>query len=122
MLSIQHLGLVAVLTTQNDTVDTGDHDNLVNRPDNISFIKFSCTIDGSSQDIRVTQAETLSFQFCHRLPQHLFDVAAETVSEISVPISTTRKLGASRLLGACFASTALGSRTTPLFTPINSAP
>ena len=48
MLSIQHLDQVAFLTAQNDTVGIGDPGNLVSRPDNISFIKFSCTMYGAS--------------------------------------------------------------------------
>ena len=113
MLSIQHPDPVAFLTTQNDTVNIGDPDGLVNRPDNISFIKFSCTMDGDSHDARVTQADTLSYQVCLCLPHHLLDVATKSVSVVSVPISTTRKLVVSCLLGACFASTALVGRTSP---------
>ena len=110
MLSIQYFDLVAFLTANHSTVGIGDPENLINRPDNIYFIKFSCTTYGASQDIRVTPADTLSFQFCMYLPQHWFDVAAKIVSIVSAPISTTGKLGASCSLRACFSSTALSGR------------
>ena len=120
ILSIQYFDLVAFLTANHSTVGIGDPENLINRPDNIYFIKFSCTTDGASQDIRVTPADTLSFQFCMYLPQHWFDVAAKIVSIVSAPISTTGKLRASRSLGACFVSTALVSHTTRPSNPATS--
>ena len=120
MLSIQHLDPVAFLATKCVTVDIGDPDDLLTRPDDIAFIKFNCTMDGATQDIRVTQADTLSFQFCLRLPQHLLDIASKTVSVVSAPVVTTKRLGVSRSLGAYFASTAVGSRVPPPSTPTTS--
>ena len=113
MLSIQYLDPVAFLTAHNNTVDIDDPDNIVNRPDNISFMKFNCTMNGASQDACVTQADTPVFQFFLCLSRHLFDVAAITYSVVSVPFSTTKKLGTSCLLGVCFASMPISGSTTP---------
>ena len=57
---------------------------LSERPEDLTFFRFQCDLDGQEVDKRVTMAGDFSFQFCLRLPQHLFNVTDNTVEDISV--------------------------------------
>ena len=39
----------------------------------ITYVRFRCTMHGSSIDLRVIKSPDLSFHFCLRLPQHTSD-------------------------------------------------
>jgi hypothetical protein len=57
---------------------------LSERPEDLTFFRFQCDLDGQEVDKRVTMAGDFSFQFCWRLPQHLFNVTDNTVEDISL--------------------------------------
>jgi len=54
------------------------------RPEDLTFFRFQCDLDGREIDNRIMMAGDISFQFCLRLPQHLLNVANNTVEDISV--------------------------------------
>ena len=57
---------------------------LKERPDDLTYFRFQCDLDGSEVDKRVTTAGEFNFQFRLRLPQHLFCVKDDTVETISM--------------------------------------
>ena len=78
-------------------------------------MRFHCTLSGESIDVCIATMDTLSFQFCHRLPQHHLDILAKNFT----PVASTPGHGSNvaRSLGACVAaSTPPPSPTTPAST------
>ena len=67
--------------TIDNVLDLGFH------PDDITSVKFRCTLDGSLMDIRITGDHQLSFQFCLQLPRHTYDVNVDTYTDTSNPNS-----------------------------------
>ena len=57
--------------------------------DDITFVKFRCTIEISTMDCRITNDRKLSFQFYLRLPHHTYDVHVDKYMAMSNPGSTT---------------------------------
>lgn len=62
-----------------------DVSDVESRPDDITFVKSRCTLDGSLMDSRIKSEYQLSFQFSFRLPQHSYDVQAGTYTATSTP-------------------------------------
>ena len=128
ILQVEVLEPVAFLNSKSKEIAIGDPADLSTRPEDISFIKMRCTMDGESQDARVTRANAVSFQFCLRLPQHSFDVASSVISTISTPVAHG-KASTARSLNSCFSASSPtaadllqpSSATTPPGTPINTS-
>ena len=67
-LNPMFLDPVAFLKSDDDEVKIGDPSDKTQRPLDITYVRFRCTIHGSSIDPRVIKALDLSFNFCLRLP------------------------------------------------------
>jgi len=72
-------------------------EKLKDRPDNVTFFRFSYNLDPSSMDKRIKQKPTF-FSFCLRLPQHKYYKKEGTVKEIFSP-ATKQKPGKSKMTG-----------------------
>ena len=83
ILNIAHFEPIAFLTSTNKVVKISNPDDLDQRPDDISFLRFRCIADGTAIDNRVARADVLNFQFCLRLPQHIYDVKGETYKAVA---------------------------------------
>ena len=57
---------------------------LFNRPEGISFFRFSFNLDPMSVDYRINQRLTF-FLFCFRLPQHRYRKKEDRIEEIFSP-------------------------------------
>ena len=72
---------LAFLTSTAKVVDFGDDiTDLTKRPEDINFLRFRCVLDGATLDKRVNHTPPLSFHFCLRLPQYLYDVDVKTAT------------------------------------------
>lgn len=56
---------------------------LSKRPENITFSRFQCNIDGIAMDKRIKEAGSLSFPFCLRLPRHIYSVYTDDVTLVN---------------------------------------
>ena len=101
MLKIGFLEPLASMNSTGKVVQIDDPNDIVKRPEDITFLRLCCTMDGESQDKRITTVNTLSFQFCLRFPHHELDVLTQKFTLLSTPMSK-RKCGVSRSLSACF--------------------
>ena len=61
---------------------------LSDRPEGLSFFRFSFSLDPSSIDARISQ-KPVFFTFCLRLPQHRYHKAEDKIEEIFSPIART---------------------------------
>ena len=68
MFNVGFLELIVFLNSQGKTFQIGDPDDLLKRPEDITYFKLRCVLDGESQDHGVTTAETPNFQFYLLLP------------------------------------------------------
>ena len=116
MLKIGFLEPLAFINSTGKVVQIDDPNDIMKRPEDITFLRLRCTMDGESQDKQITTVDTLSLQFCLRFPHHKFDVSTQTATLLSTPISQ-RKCGASRSLNACFSATTGGNTTPPHIPP-----
>ena len=57
--------------------------NKQQRPVDITYVRFRCTMYGSSIDLRVVKSPDLSFHFCLHLSQHTFD---DTTGNVTLSI------------------------------------
>ena len=84
---------VAFLKSNGDEVKIGDPSDKTQRPVDITYVRFRCTLHGSSINHRVIKALDLSFHFCLRLPQHTYDDTITNVTLIAnysrIPTSST---------------------------------
>ena len=106
-LSLQNLEPLVFLTSRNKVVNISDPTDLKSRPDDITFFRIRCVMNGSFIDKIVTTIPHLSFQFCLRLPQSIYDITAYTanlIKSLSVsypPVTTTRSVN------SCFSVTCI---------------
>ena len=84
VFNVDNLHPSAFLNSDGKTVKFTPTVGLKERPDDLTYFRFQCDLDGSEVDKRVTTAGEFNFQFCLRLPQHLFCVKDDTVETISV--------------------------------------
>ena len=68
LLNPMFLDPVEFLKSDGDEAKIGDPSDKTQRPLDITYVRFRCTIHGSSIDPRVIKALDLSFNFCLRLP------------------------------------------------------
>ena len=68
-------------------VGVEDATDLKNYPEDITYLRFSCLVDGASIDHRVITVNSLSFQFSLKLHQYIYDVDANTAT----PVITSQK-------------------------------
>jgi len=83
VFNICNLHPSAFLNSDGKTLKFAPTVKLSDRPEDLTFFRFQCDLDGNTVDKRVTKAGDLSFQYCLRLPQHLFNVTNNTVEDIS---------------------------------------
>ena len=102
LLNPMFLDPVEFLKSDGDEAEIGDPSDKTQRPVDITYARFRCTMHGSSIDPRVINAPDLSFNFCRRLPQHIYDDTTSIVTLIAnsprIPTSSTT----ARALGAWF--------------------
>ena len=84
VFNVENLHPSAFLNSDGKTVKFTPTVGLKERPDDLTYFRFQCDLDGSEVDKRVTTAGEFNFQFCLRLPQHLFCVKDDTVETISL--------------------------------------
>ena len=120
MLKIDFLEPLAFMISTAKVVHISDPNELLKHPEDITFLKLRCTMDGESQDKRATIADTRSFQFFLWFPQHEMDVASEVFTLVSMSPNTRKSTsGISRSLGSCFSAASSGNIMPP-FTPTSS--
>ena len=106
---------IAFLKSDWNEVKIGDPTDKTQRPVDITYVRFRCTMHGSSIDPRVIKSPDLSFHFCLRLPQHTYDDITGNVTPIvSSPYTPTSSTTVC-VLGTCFA--AISSDTNSASTP-----
>jgi len=81
--NIDNLNASAFLTSTDKQAHLAS-EKLEDRPDNVTFFRFSYNLDPSSVDKRINQKPTF-FSFCLRLPQHKYYKKEGTVEEIFHP-------------------------------------
>ena len=73
-ITIPYLEPLTFLNSAGKVKSIDNTSELGSRPDDITFFKLRCTVDGASVDKRIMSDCQSSFQFCLRLPQHTYDV------------------------------------------------
>ena len=122
--TIPHLEPLAFLTSSAKVVNFGDDIiDLSERPEDITFVRFRRVLDGSSLDKRVIHTHPLSFHFCLRLPQYLYDVDTKIVtpSGPTIDVPTPTAPGAVAQYLASVFEAAVGTPTAPTL-PTTSSP
>ena len=66
-ISIPYLEPLAFLTSAGKVKTIDNVSDLKSCPDDITFFKFRCTVEGSTMDCRIKNYSKLSFHFCLRL-------------------------------------------------------
>ena len=84
VFNIANLNPNAFLNSDGKTLKFAPTGNLSERPEDLTFFRFQCDLDGHDIDRRVMTAGEFSFQFCLRLPQHLLNLADNTIEDISM--------------------------------------
>ena len=130
VLIVGNLEPIAFLSSTGKVANIEDAINLKNRPDDISFLRFNCVVDGAAMDSRVITVKPLSFQFSLKLPQYIYDVTADTsipvVKACITPAPSTvaredeEEVGAVWTLDGVRFNTATTTHSTPLPSVINS--
>ena len=96
---------LAFLTSAGNEAKILDPMDLKTRPLDITYVRFRCTMNGSSVDVRIINVPDLNFHFCLQLPQHSYDDTTGVVQLIdsapSIPVSTS---SIARPLDSCFAA------------------
>ena len=82
VFNIANLNPNAFLNSDGKTLKFAPTADLSERPEDLTFFRFQCDLDGHDIDRRVMTAGEFSFQFCLRLPQHLLNLADNTVEDI----------------------------------------
>jgi len=82
--NIGNLNPSTFLNSDGKTLKFAPTKELSERPEDLTFFRFQCDLDGREIDNRIMMAGDISFQFCHRLPPHLLNVVNNTVEDISV--------------------------------------
>ena len=78
VLLVGNLEPLTFLTSTRKIANIEDGTKLKSRPEDISFLRSNCVVDGAAIDYRVTKVNPLSFQFCLKLLQCIYDVNANT--------------------------------------------
>ena len=79
---VSNLESSAFITSAGKVANIKDTIDLKSRPDNISFLRFNCVVDGAAIDSRVVTVNPLSFQFSLKLPQYIYDITADTATPV----------------------------------------
>ena len=110
---------IAFLKSDWNEVKIGDPTDKTQRPVDITYVRFRCTMHGSSIDPRVIKSPDLSFHFCLRLPRHTYDDITGNVTLIASSPYTPTSSTTVCVLGTCFAaiSSDTNSASTPTKTP-----
>ena len=119
LLNPMFLDPISFLKSDSDEVKIGDPSDKTQRPVDITYVRFRCTIHGSSIDPRVIKALDLSFHFCLRLPQHTYDDTTSIVTLIANYPRTPTSSTTARALGACFAAISSTPTKSPGVTSSN---
>ena len=82
--NIGNLNPSAFLNSDGKTLKFAPTAKLSERPEDLTFFRFQCDLDGREIDNRIMMAGDISFKFCLRLPQHLLNVVKNTVEDISI--------------------------------------
>ena len=89
-LRVENLHPSAFLNSEGKQLKFHPAAMLAERPEDLSYFRFQCELDGLTLDRRVIDTGEFSIQFCLALPQHLFHVKDGSVEEIT---SSARKVG-----------------------------
>ena len=84
VFNIANLNPNAFLNSDGKTLKFAPTGDLSKRPEDLTFFCFQSDLDGHDIDRRVMTAGEFSFQFCLRLPQHLLNLADNTIKDISM--------------------------------------
>ena len=90
VFNIENLNPSAFLNSDGKNVKFTPTIRLSERPEDLTYFRFQCDLDGSELDRRVTTAGEFSFQFCLKFPKHLFHIEGNRVEEL---ITSGRKRG-----------------------------
>ena len=81
-LLLGNLELLAFLTLVDKVAHIDNATILKSRPEDISFLRFNCVVDGATIDSRITAVNPLLFQFYLKLPQYIYNVSADTATPV----------------------------------------
>ena len=88
--------------------------------ENIVYFRFRCMIDGESVDKQVTHGVPLSFQFCLKLSQHIYDIRSDNYTIVSITPTPTNEMNVAILPMRSFGTD--GNSTPPAISPIKFNP
>jgi len=88
-LDIDNLTLRAFLASEGKQLKFSPAAALADRPEDTTFFRFQYNIDGPAADGRIQTSGNFNFQFCLRIPQHIYYIKERKVEEI---FSSARKL------------------------------
>ena len=94
------------LKSDGNEVKIGDPSDKTQRPVDITYVRFRCTMHGSSIDPSDIKAPDPSFHFCLRLSQHTYNDTTSIVTLIANSPRTPTSSTTARALGTCFAAIA----------------
>ena len=87
IFDVNNLTPSAFLSFTGKVLPLDDFNDLDKRPENVSFFRVKCDLQGHQFDPRITTAGDFSFQFCLRLPLHEYDPTSKVYTTISSPLS-----------------------------------
>ena len=79
---VSNLEPLVFLTLTGKVTNIKDASDLKRWPDDISFLRFNCVVDGAAIDSRVVTVNPLSFQFSLKLPQYIYDITVDTFTPV----------------------------------------
>ena len=79
---VSNLEPLVFLTLVGKVANIKDAIDLKSRPEDISFLRFNCVVNGAAIDSRVITVNPLSFQFSPKLPQYIYDITAYTATPV----------------------------------------
>ena len=88
VLTVDNLTPVSILDSKGDEMDLDLSKDNKDRDADITFMRFSASVDCKAIDKRITTAGLLAIEFSLRLPQHIYDSTKDTVTLVTPPNGT----------------------------------
>ena len=79
----------------------------------LHFFRFQRVLNDSSINTHVTNAYVLSYQFCIKLPQHLYNVDNNTAQPVTATVGPTQSSTTTWSLGSFFSTSNLAVTIPP---------
>ena len=112
--SVTNMSDICIAKANGSTAKTPQSTALEDRPEYLTFIRVSCTIDGSSIDKRIN-FHPFQSRFCLKLLQSSYDKRSKVFTAIDTPVSRIKIVRKSTASGANLGTTfsTVSTTTTP---------